>query len=405
MSATKMDAGCFKAALLIVNVTLRDRINHTAQISLANDIHEYLSESEQGLHHVFINVDYLLPQPEILPGRRYEPLDNYLKKHLIPDLEMRIRCWDQAELRFLPLPVPDHTNDGDTATTTATVDTTPATSELTPCTATTATDDDTGLGLSMVTLSGWLLGYPVNYVLPTTASMKARKRAARALKLQERALLRQQRLAAKLLRHHEQQQQYPQQQQEQGMGEDQVLLTATVRHDSTDCGTCVDDGNMSDDEGGQRGQSPIEEEYEDEEEEDSSHNSLANRLLVLTQVNLTANEDIHGLNDCCLFSFSYPSVILDRRSLATMGTKIPSPGGQLPTAPASPLRLTANTADSPAADTPSIPHPTAAAATTLPLRPTITALKVIPPMHEIEIAAEVIVEAEAEAKVDIETLL
>ncbi|KAF9539083.1 hypothetical protein EC957_005823 [Mortierella hygrophila] len=354
MSATKVDTGCFDAALRLVDFALDGRINHTAQISLANDIlcvstglrsaalieqlylkpndieriqsifhhaarfnhldllsigsdhifiihrqlllqdiHEYLSESEQGLHHVFINVDYLLSQPKILPGRRYEPLDNYLKKYLLPDLEMRIRCWDQAELCFLPLPVPDRANDGDTAMTTATVDTTPATSELTPCTETIMTDDDTGLGLSMVTLSGWLLGYPVNYVLPTTASMKARKRAARALKLHERALLRQQGLAAKHLRH-EQQQQYPHQQQKQSMGENLVLPTATVRHDSTNCGTCVDNGNMSDDEGGQREQSPIEEEYEDEEDEDeededdededeededSSHNSLANRLL------------------------------------------------------------------------------------------------------------------------------
>ncbi|KAF9324045.1 hypothetical protein BGZ91_003194 [Linnemannia elongata] len=363
MPATTVDSGYFDAALEIVNIALHGRINHTAQTSLANDIicvaaglrsaalieqlylcpndieriqsmfhhtmrfnhldllsigpdhifiihrqllhqdiHEYLSESEHGLHRVFINVDYLLSQPEILPGRRYEPLDNYLKKHLLPDLEMRIQWWDQAELCHLPLPAPDHINDSDTTITAATVDRTPATSELTPYTETTAADNDpAGLGLSMVTLSGWLLGYPVNYVLPTTAIMMARKRAARALKLQE------------------------------------------LRHDSTDCSTCVDDGNMSDDEGDsdnkydQRGQSPIEEEDDDEEEEvDSSHNSLANRLLVLTEVNLTANEDIEGLEDCCLFSFSYPSATLNRQSLATTGAAVPSLGGQLPTTPVSP---------------------------------------------------------------------
>lgn len=33
---------------------------------LRQDIHEYLSESEQGFRRVFINVDYLLPQPEIV---------------------------------------------------------------------------------------------------------------------------------------------------------------------------------------------------------------------------------------------------------------------------------------------------------------------------------------------------
>ncbi|KAH7056193.1 hypothetical protein BKA57DRAFT_531889 [Linnemannia elongata] len=413
MPATTVDSGYFDAALRIVNVALHGRINHTAQTSLANDIicvaaglrsaalieqlylcpndieriqsmfhhtmrfnhldllsigpdhifiihrqllhqdiHEYLAESEHGLHRVFINVDYLLSQPEILPGRRYEPLDNYLKKHLLPDLEMRIQCWDQAELCHLPLPAPDHINDSDTTMRAATVDRTPATSELIPYTETTAVDDDpAGLGLSMVTLSGWLLGYPVNYVLPTTASMMARKRAARALKLQERALLRQQRLAAKLLRH-QQQQQYIQQ---QGMDEDQVLPTTTVRHDSTDCNTCVDDGNMSDDEGDsdnkydQRGQSPIEEEDDDEEEVDSSHNSLANRLLVLTEVNLTANEDIEGLEDCCLFSFSYPSAILNRQSLATTGAAVPSLGGQLPTTPVSPPWFT-GTSINPSAD-------------------------------------------------------
>ncbi|KAF9152798.1 hypothetical protein BG015_004663 [Linnemannia schmuckeri] len=157
---------------------------------LLQDIHEYLSESEHGLHRVFINVDYLLSQPEILPGRRYEPLDKYLREHLLPDLEMRIQCWDQAELCYLPLPAPDHIDDGGTTMTTTAVDTTTTTiSESTPHTEATATENDPArLGLSMVTLSGWLLGYPVNYVLPTTANMMARKRAARALKKRELTL-------------------------------------------------------------------------------------------------------------------------------------------------------------------------------------------------------------------------
>ncbi|KAG0369683.1 hypothetical protein BGX24_002317 [Mortierella sp. AD032] len=393
MPALAVDTGYFDAALRIVNIALHGRINQTAQTSLANDIlcvaaglrsaalieqlylnpndieriqsmfhhttrfhhldllsigdndhifiihralllqdiHDYLSGSEQSLRRVFVNVDYLLSQPEI--------------EHVLPDLQMRIQCWDQAELCYLPLPAPDqHRGDStmirvdQTATaTTATTDTETAV----------ATDDDTGL--SMVTLLGWLLGYPVNYVLPTIARMKARKRAARALKRRERVLTRQRKAAAKLLRHQ-------QQQQQQAMdSDDQVLPTTAIGtgiggvvHDSADCSSCGDDGNMSDDEGdGDKytqghDQANVKEEDDDEneEDEDSSHNSLANRVLVLTQINLSANEDVHGLQDHCLLSFNYPSALLDRTVPAMMkGVEVSTTSAQLPTAPASPLWL------------------------------------------------------------------
>ncbi|KAF9132345.1 hypothetical protein BGW39_000366 [Mortierella sp. 14UC] len=376
------DAAYFDDALRIVSIALHGRINHTAQTSLANDIlcvaaglrsaalveqlylnpndveriesmfhhttrfnhldllsigndhifiihrtlllhdiNEYLSESEQGLHRVFVNIDYLLSQPEI----------------------MRIQCWDQAELCHLPLPAPDYVHDQGDSTMTAAEDK----DEAMPTSAerdTRAAEDGDFLGLSMVTLSGWLLGYPVNYVLPTTASMKVRKRAAKALKRRKRALNRQRNTAARQLHY--------QQPRQQGMEGDQVLpAAAPVSHDSADCSTYVDDGNMSDDEGDgdmltMRGAgrdtqaNELDNGDDDEEEEnDSSHNSLANRLLVLTQINLSANEAIHGLHDHCLLSFSYPSALLDRYSVPATGVEIAS-SAQLPSAPASPLWFT-----------------------------------------------------------------
>ncbi|KAG0305328.1 hypothetical protein BGZ97_001148, partial [Linnemannia gamsii] len=379
MPALTVDTQCFLAASRLVKHIFHDRINHAAQTSLANDIlcvaaglrsavlieqlhpntndidriqslfhhldllsigsdhvfvihrelllqdiRDYLSGSEHGLRRVFINVDYLLPEPEILPGRRYEPLDKYLRKHLLPYLETRVQCWDQAELHYLPLPAPDCIGDDGDDTAMAPVES--ATTAAEPTTySEIETQDATAGGLSMVTLSGWLLGYPVNYVIPTIARMMARKKVAKALKKRERI-------------HYQQRQQ---------QGDDQVLQTATVSHDSTDCSTCIDDGNMNDDGGGfgehrQGGQSSHpaqdEEDDEDEEEEDSSHNSLANRQLILTQINLSANEDVHGLQDYCLLSFSYPASILDGHSLATTGAENPSPGDdQLPATPASPV--------------------------------------------------------------------
>ncbi|KAG0209671.1 hypothetical protein BGX33_005395 [Mortierella sp. NVP41] len=388
MPSLTTDTGYFEEALGIVRHALHGRINHTAQTSFANDIlcvaaelrsavlieqlylnpndieriqsmfhhslrfnhldllsigddhifiihrellleeiNTYFSGSEQGLHHVFINVDYLLPQPEILEGSRYEPLDKYLRRHLLPDLQMRIQCWDQAEMCYRPLPTPDQVSATTSETETAAV------------AATGDDDDDLDEDFSMVTLSGWLKGYPVNYVLPTTAKMMARKRAARALKRQER-LLASQRKAATKLPHHQQKQQ---QQQQEEMEGDQVLpttATTTASHGSSECSTCVDDGDVSDGEGYDQGttEDKDEEDDEEEEEEDSSHNSLANRLLVLTEINLSANESVRGLRDHCLLSFSYPASALpvqppqqQHSRATTTGIEIPS-FVQLPTA-------------------------------------------------------------------------
>ncbi|KAG0285705.1 hypothetical protein BGZ96_010101 [Linnemannia gamsii] len=297
---------------------------------LLQDIHDYLSESENGLRRVFINVDYLLSQPEIIPGRRYEPLDKYLRKYLLPDIQSRVQSWNQAELCYLPLPAPDRVDDDDDdeVDTTMTFPDIATTTAGLPRYSETATEDPSAGGLSMATLSGWLLGFPVNYVLPTTAHMMARK----ALKKRERDQTRQQKLAAAKSLH-----------QQQHHGGDQVLPTVKVNHDSTDCSTCIDDGNMSDDGGrfdkyGQGGQSSHpdqDDEVDDEDmEEDSSHNSLANRKLILTHINLSANEDIQNLTDHCLISFSYPASIIDGTTGAEMSS---SGGGQLPTAPASPV--------------------------------------------------------------------
>ncbi|KAF9942831.1 hypothetical protein BGZ67_009925 [Mortierella alpina] len=184
-----MDNSYFEDALSIVRVVLQKRINHAAQISLTNDIlciaaglrsaslvdqlylsekdvgriqsifhhssrfnhldlisigedhvfithrqlllqdiQDYLSNSSTGLQRVFVNVDYHLAQPEIMPGNRYKALEDYIHDILLPDVQDRIENWDQAEHTYQALPVPQR--------------------------------------LSLVTLTGWLLSYPITYVLP-----------------------------------------------------------------------------------------------------------------------------------------------------------------------------------------------------------------------------------------------
>ncbi|KAF9087574.1 hypothetical protein BGX23_008043 [Mortierella sp. AD031] len=95
---------------------------------LLQDIHDYLSGSTQGLQRVFVNVDYHLAQPEIMPANRYKALEDYIRNILLVEIQHRIQNWDQAEYCYQPLAVPDR--------------------------------------LSLVTLTGWLLSYPINYVLP-----------------------------------------------------------------------------------------------------------------------------------------------------------------------------------------------------------------------------------------------
>ncbi|CAO3572874.1 unnamed protein product [Mortierella alpina] len=104
---------------------------------LLQDIYDFLSYSPKGLQRVFVNVDYRLPQPEIIPGNRYKPLEDYLREVLLPEIKHRIATWDQAECVSRPLEI--------SAT------------------------------LSMVTLVGWLSSYPVNYVHPTRERSEKRK--------------------------------------------------------------------------------------------------------------------------------------------------------------------------------------------------------------------------------------
>ncbi|KAG0364430.1 hypothetical protein BGZ54_007537 [Gamsiella multidivaricata] len=95
---------------------------------LLQDVYDYLSGSTKGFQRVFVNVDYHLSQPEIMPANRYKALEDYIRGVLLPEVQYRIKSWDQAEQIYRPLAVPDR--------------------------------------LSLVTLTGWLLSYPVNYVLP-----------------------------------------------------------------------------------------------------------------------------------------------------------------------------------------------------------------------------------------------
>jgi hypothetical protein len=89
-----------------------------------------------------------------MPGRRYEPLDKYIREHLLPDLQMRIQCWDQAELCYLPLPVPDCIHNRGNLTLTVAAGDEDKTVQALAETDTGAAGDDSSLGLSMVTLSG-----------------------------------------------------------------------------------------------------------------------------------------------------------------------------------------------------------------------------------------------------------
>ncbi|KAF8941061.1 hypothetical protein BGZ58_002875 [Dissophora ornata] len=166
---------------------------------LLEDIHDYLSGSTKGLCRVFVNVDYHLPQPEIMPANRYKALEDYVHDVLLPEIQYRIKSWDQAEQSYRPLAVPDR--------------------------------------LSLVTLSGWLLSYPINYVLP-------------------------------------------------GHGR---------RYSS---GSASSEAQCNED--------------EEDEEQDNGRNALANQELVVTRVHLQPSENVDGLRDHCLLSFSYPAELAER---------------------------------------------------------------------------------------------
>ncbi|KAF9544471.1 hypothetical protein EC957_012073 [Mortierella hygrophila] len=259
-----MDRSYFEDALGIVRTVLQKRINHAAQISLANDIlciaaglrsaslvdqlflnendvdriqsmfhhsarynhldllvigddhvfiihrqlllqdiRDYLSGTSEGIQRVFVNVDYHLAQPEIMPDNRYKALEDYIRNILLVDVQHRIQNWDQAEYSYQPLTVPDR--------------------------------------LSLVTLTGWLLSYPINYVLP---------------------------------------------------GQGRRYSSGSTDSSSTSPRHYNED--------------------EEDDEQDNGRNALANQVLVVTRVHLEPNVEVEGLREHCLLSFSYPSELAER---------------------------------------------------------------------------------------------
>ncbi|KAF9102131.1 hypothetical protein BGX27_011172 [Mortierella sp. AM989] len=179
---------------------------------LLQDIHDYLSGSTKGLQRVFVNVDYHLSQPEIMPSNRYRAMEDYVRDVLLPEIQYRINSWDQAEQSYRALAVPTK--------------------------------------LSLVTLTGWLLSYPINYVLP---------------------------------------------------GHDRRFSSGS---DESNGAWCDEDG--------------------EDEEQDNGRNALANQALVVTRVNLQPSENVEGLRDHCMLSFSYPSELAER-SMDRSSVTPPSP--------------------------------------------------------------------------------
>ncbi|KAG0309310.1 hypothetical protein BGZ98_003678 [Dissophora globulifera] len=277
--------GNFLAAKRLVRVALQNRINETAQISLANgpisrpastssvrsaslidqlymteldveriqslfhhsgrfncldllsigidhifiihrellyqDLKDYLANSPDAPHRVFVNVHHRLKAPEIVPKNRCEALEYYLRTILLPEMEHRIGHWTDAEYCNLPLPLPKTT--------------------------------------TLVTVSGWLLNYPVIYVVPRKCHLEAARRL--------------------------QPQSFP----EEGEAGDESRSCFGYDDD-------IDDG-------------------------DCGRNCLANQMLTVTKVQLEPNEEVEGLMDHVLLSFSYPSalaeMLMDRSSSPT----------------------------------------------------------------------------------------
>ncbi|KAF9972514.1 hypothetical protein BGZ73_004354 [Actinomortierella ambigua] len=104
---------------------------------LMQDIQDYLSGSNKYLLRVFVNVDYRLSKPAMIPDNRCIPLEDYIANVLRPEIELRIQTWDDAERRRPPLPAPRN--------------------------------------VSLVTLTGWMLTYPIIYVIPKTSRRASTK--------------------------------------------------------------------------------------------------------------------------------------------------------------------------------------------------------------------------------------
>ncbi|KAF9310762.1 hypothetical protein BG003_008137 [Podila horticola] len=196
---------------------------------LLQDIQDYLSGSSQGLQRVFINVDYRLAKPEVMPNNRYRAMEDYIRQVLLPEVRHRIESWNDAEVTYNQLPVPNKKE------------------------------------LSLVTLTGWMLSYPVNYVLPCNATRRYQRWLA-----------------------------YQQQQQQ-----------STTDADGHDNG--YDSDTEEQDEKTTR-----DEDEDEDEDEDSGRNCLANQVLVVTRIHLEPNSEVEGLHNHCLLSFSYPAELAER---------------------------------------------------------------------------------------------
>ncbi|KAG0051020.1 hypothetical protein BGZ83_004209 [Gryganskiella cystojenkinii] len=229
---------------------------------LLEDIHDYLSGSSTGLQRVFVNVDYHLSQPEIMPMNRYKALEDYIRDVLLPEVENRIQSWEQAEQHHKKLAVPSR--------------------------------------LSLVTLTGWLLSYPINYVLPghgrrySSGTCGNRKSESSGSVTSNGSLYFSNPSVA-----------------------DDIKTTHFLSH-----------GDFQ-----PRSQSPILQEEpfsidpdeEEDEDQDNGRNVLANQALVVTRVQLEPSDGVDGLQEHCMLSFSYPSELAER--LADKAT--PSPPSPL----------------------------------------------------------------------------
>ncbi|KAF9406279.1 hypothetical protein BGZ94_003173, partial [Podila epigama] len=200
---------------------------------LIQDIRDYLTGSSQGLHRVFVNVDYRLDQPEIMPNNRHRALESYIQDTLLPEVQHRIDSWNNAEVSTRQLPLPNKKE------------------------------------LSLVTLTGWMLSYPINYVPPCKATRQYQRR-----------------------------QRNSQQQRQHSKKTEESTALSSSDDDQDETGYDSDTEDDSD--------------QDSDEDDDNGRNCLANQVLVVTRVYLDPNTNIIGLNRHCLLSFSYPAELAAR---------------------------------------------------------------------------------------------
>ncbi|KAG0225305.1 hypothetical protein BGW41_004740 [Actinomortierella wolfii] len=173
---------------------------------LMQDIQDYLSGSNKYLLRVFVNVDHRLSKPAMIPGNRCYPLEDYVANVLRPEMELRIQTWDDAERCRSPLPVPRD--------------------------------------VSLVTLTGWMLTYPIIYVIPKSGRRNIKN---------------------------------------------------MYNH------SAIDDDDQHSDETDDEG------EGDDDDDDLQGRNCLANHPLVVTRITLEPNCDITGLREHAFMSFSFPA--------------------------------------------------------------------------------------------------